>query len=353
MLATDRIGILAALSLLCPGMPGLAAAQANEVALPARVGNLAHPRPPAEATIQSPSPFAMIVDGSIAPPTPYQLQIYSTHVYTDEEIAADSARDDSDPAKKHLAAYAPFELIHRCGAVYIGDMWALTAAHCLLGVPGNLFTARRVRGGTRNLTYGGTTFRIETAVLNDGYWGNEIANDKRNDIALLKLAADASTDAQIAATLQPIRIMDVSQGDTALKVPDTFKITGWGVTSPREAGSNFGLNDEILHSSSRLRQVEMDFVPQADCAQVPEYQDTLGPQMICGGSNIGQRDTCRGDSGGPVVHTQGTEPLLVGLVVAGIGCGQGVPALYTYVPYFRDWIERAKDIGPGQFIYLP
>lgn len=348
MLATDRIGILAALSLLCPGVPGLAG-EPNEVTIPARV----HTRPPGEVTIQNPPSFVAIVDGRIAPPTPYQLQIYSTHVYTDEEIAADSALDDSNSAKKHLAAYAPFELIHKCGAVYIGDMWALTAAHCLLGVPGNLFTARRVRGGTRNLTYGGTTFRIETAVLNDGYWGDEDKKDKRNDIALLKLAADASTNAQIAATLQPIRIMDVSQGDTPLQVPDTFRITGWGVTSPREAGANLGPNDEFLHSSSRLRQVVMNFVPQQDCALVPEYSRTLGPQMICGGSSIGQRDSCDGDSGGPVVHMQGTDPLLVGLVVAGIGCGQGVPALYTYVPYFRDWIERAKDIGPGQFIYLP
>jgi trypsin len=284
-----------------------------------------------------------ILDGTIAPPTPWQLQIYSTHEYSQADFTRDPRLED----------YAEWERIHRCGAVYIGDMWALTAAHCVLDVPGNLFTRRRVRGATLSLISGGTTFRIERAIVNAGYFGDIDDEDKRNDIALLKLKADAQTSAPAAAGLVAIRILDVDAGDAPLHVPDTLVATGWGVTSPHDPDEHVtGLNGAVLHSSSRLKQAEMAFVTSQDCARVPEYHSTLGPQVICGDSSIGHGDTCDGDSGGPIVHQQGAEPLLVGLIVASVGCGIGNPTLFTYVPFFREWIERAKDTEPGDFIYL-
>jgi secreted trypsin-like serine protease len=319
------------------------AAEPNAVRLAPGVDNVHLAHPVGEVELPHGPMAVAILDGTIAPPTPWQMQIYSTHDYDEVDFTRDP----------RLRNYAAWELKHRCGAVYIGDMWALTAAHCVLGVPGNLFTRRRVRGATLNLESGGTTFRIERAIVHAGYFGDLDDEDKRNDIALLKLEADGQTSASLAAQLVAIRVLDVGEGDGALHVPDTLIVTGWGVTSPHDPDEHVtGLNGALLHSSSRLKQAEMAFVTSQDCALVPEYHSTLGPQMICGDSSIGHGDTCDGDSGGPVVHKQAGDPLLAGLIVASVGCGIGKPTLFTYVPFFRDWIERAKDTEPGDFISL-
>lgn len=52
----------------------------------------------------------------------------------------------------------------------------------------------------------------------------------------------------------------------------------------------------------------------------------------------------QGDSGGPAVITEGSEPLLVGIVSFGDGCGKPThPGVYTRVSKYIDWIENAWD----------
>ena len=64
--------------------------------------------------------------------------------------------------------------------------------------------------------------------------------------------------------------------------------------------------------------------------------------MICAGLEGGQKDTCKGDSGGPFVCEDGATGryVLWGAVSWGVGCARaGQPGLYTNIKYFLPWIE--------------
>ena len=62
-------------------------------------------------------------------------------------------------------------------------------------------------------------------------------------------------------------------------------------------------------------------------------------EHICAGGEEG-RDSCRGDSGGPLIGRDGVDPyMLVGVVSSGTKyCGIGAPAVYTRVSNYIEWI---------------
>lgn len=66
--------------------------------------------------------------------------------------------------------------------------------------------------------------------------------------------------------------------------------------------------------------------------------------MICA-AREGQK-TCRGDSGGPVILTNGTTPRLVGLVSWGkTDCsGDGRPSVFTRLEAHLAWIAQAMKL---------
>jgi trypsin len=87
---------------------------------------------------------------------------------------------------------------------------------------------------------------------------------------------------------------------------------------------------------------------EAACAAVPEYNGFLGAGVICAGSADPERDSCNGDSGGPLTRAEGRERVLVGLVSWGKGCGlAAVPGIYTDVATYRKWISDAMASAPA------
>ena len=97
-----------------------------------------------------------------------------------------------------------------------------------------------------------------------------------------------------------------------------------------------------------LLRVDLKAMPNPVCQQRPDY----GPLKIKGtvfcASNP-TKSTCRGDSGGPVILTDGT-PLLVGLVSWGkkACAGDGRPGVYTRIDQYVPWIDAAMKLPPGQ-----
>jgi secreted trypsin-like serine protease len=68
----------------------------------------------------------------------------------------------------------------------------------------------------------------------------------------------------------------------------------------------------------------------------------LDESMICVlDTNITRRaDACQGDSGGPLLLHFQTTNVIIGVTSFGQSCGSSIPAIYTSIFYYLDWIEQ-------------
>ena len=67
------------------------------------------------------------------------------------------------------------------------------------------------------------------------------------------------------------------------------------------------------------------------------------------------KDSCNGDSGGPLLSQRGTDfkntKYLVGIVSFGTyRCAEGYPGVYTSIEYYLSWIERNMETFGGSRI---
>ena len=115
---------------------------------------------------------------------PWQAEIYTGYVYTDEER---QGRPQWDKA-------------HRCGGSYISDHWVLTAAHCFYKknseeVGSWKENGWRIRLGARDLASGeGITFPIDRIEIYPGF----VRATYTNDVALVHFVADARSRSDFA-----------------------------------------------------------------------------------------------------------------------------------------------------------
>lgn len=152
------------------------------------------------------------------------------------------------------------------------------------------------------------------------------APQQYNDIALLELAQDMRFN-QYA---RPACL----NSETTIAERRAIA-TGWGTTE------YFG------ESSEQLLKVTLDLFRFNECH--PSYernrklnQGLIETQQLCAGSYDQEKDTCEGDSGGPlqVYHSLYCMYKVVGITSFGKGCGTaGLPGVYARVSNYINWIE--------------
>jgi secreted trypsin-like serine protease len=98
-------------------------------------------------------------------------------------------------------------------------------------------------------------------------------------------------------------------------------------------------------TSDNLQTVALPVVPLARCRQRYEkFGIPLRETQMCAG--VQGRDTCKGDSGAPLMlfNPQRASFEVVGVTSIGsTACGSGLPGVYTKVDSYIDWIHEVVD----------
>jgi secreted trypsin-like serine protease len=227
-----------------------------------------------------------------------------------------------------------------CGGTVIDAEWVLTAAHCLVtkdsggkvaGVrpPADLI----VREGTSNLDTGGRGINVREIIIHPEY------SQTQNDVALIRLAepAEAPRQQMLAKAAMP-QLLAAGRMATTM---------GFGMVQPLKVNTSREDMSKVPRSQ-QLLQVDVPIVAKDKCATTYKQKVATGA-TLCAGLDEGGKDTCPGDSGGPLFVRDGVgQALQAGVVSFGYGCAQPmIWGVYASVGHFEDWIR--SHVGNASF----
>jgi len=210
-----------------------------------------------------------------------------------------------------------------CGGSLIDKNHILTAAHCVAHMSKYDVQNLRVRLGDHNIRSNGASDgqtvekKVRRVIRHKGFSSSTLWND----VAILTL----EDDVQYTNNIQPICLARGSQN----YVGNTVTVAGWGTLS--EGGSQ----------PSNLMKVNVKVWTNQRCKE--SYGSSapggITKHMLCASEY--NRDSCSGDSGGPLFNCDRSFCEQIGIVSWGIGCAkQKYPGVYTRVTEMIPWIER-------------
>lgn len=250
--------------------------------------------------------------------------------------------EETDPDEYPWTAMLAYEGIsgrrsYGCGGTLINERYVVTAAHCVdalrvrklvavrLG-EWDLDTTEDCRGSRCFVEYQ-DDYTVEKVIVHENYSNQNL--NKVNDIALIKLNSTVERTELVA----PICIPTLEMAKSMQIEGTSFDVAGWGKT-------------ETGFLSRRKLKVSLPGQPIETCnTAFAAANVTFTGKQICAGGVDG-KDSCKGDSGGPLMLIMNNRWHLVGIVSLGAKpCGkQGIPGVYTRFGEYLDWVAAKIEL---------
>lgn len=209
-----------------------------------------------------------------------------------------------------------------CGATFIKSDILVTAAHCVAAKNFPLNVKLFLKETEKHKT-------LSVPAIAISIHPNFTSPAKGYDIALIKvkLTKDQAKDVSYIKYNSDASLF----GDFWLD-----SLTAYGVGNTTSIGEIF---------EKEIRTVDLPIVATQECKSLYPTAKIDG-DIICAGYIIkGGKDTCRGDSGGPLISQNlNSGPMIVGITSWGQGCGQKNKAgVYTRISSYEQWIENTIE----------